>query len=116
MVFCISRTKSLKSLVPGDCGCSREAAVALPGCFLRFPMLHKGEAQAAHRPRHVTQAVGPGSHRRPAPGPCPKAAVPRCPCGACFPDGLVLLVAELQGPLASEVVGKRVELSPGPAV
>lgn len=72
MVFCISRTKSLKSLAPGTCGCSPEAAVALPGCFLRFPMLHKEEAQAAHRPQHVTQAVGPGGHRRPAPGPCPK--------------------------------------------
>lgn len=39
MVFCISRTKSLKSFVPGTCGRSREGAVPLTGCFLCFPML-----------------------------------------------------------------------------
>lgn len=34
----------------------------------------------------------------------------------CFRDGLVLLVAEVQGPPASEMIREGVELSPGPAV
>lgn len=31
MVFCISRTKSLKSFVPSPCGCSEEEGVAFLG-------------------------------------------------------------------------------------
>lgn len=44
MVFCISRTNSRKSLVPGPCGCSKEASVALLGGARGFPAL-LGEAR-----------------------------------------------------------------------
>ena len=46
----------------------------------------------------------------------PETAVPWCPPGSCSPGRAVLLVAEPQGPPASEMIRERVELSPGPAV
>lgn len=42
MVLRISRTKSLKSFVPGGCGCSWAAVVVLCRCSLSLPALHRG--------------------------------------------------------------------------
>ena len=99
MVFCISRMKSLKSFVPDICGRSWEGAVAFPGCFLGFLMLHGEGGEAANRPQHIAWG-----HRCPCPDPDPEMAIPRCPPRACFPDRFILLVAEPQRPPASEVV------------
>lgn len=48
MVFCISRTKSLKSFVPSAWECSWEEDVALPRCWPCFPTLW---LQIKHRVR-----------------------------------------------------------------
>lgn len=131
MVFCISRTKSLKSLVPGNCGCSSGADVAFPGCLLRFPTLCKRRRRKGRNlstsPPSQSQHTGHGGacgarapvqgRGRPA-GPAarpPRPALPRRLPGPCS-HGPVLRVAGTEGPPASEVIGERAELSPGPAV
>lgn len=122
MVFCISRTKSLKSLVPGACGCSSGADVAFPGCLLCLPTLHRrqGEKDVTSARHHQNQHAAPvpvqgRDHptvpRARPPGP----ALPRRLPGPCS-HGLVLRVAGVEGPPASEMIGERAELSPGPAV
>lgn len=54
MVFCISRTKSLKSFVPSPCGCSEEEGGGVPGTLAVFPDTVGGTREEAARPQRVS--------------------------------------------------------------
>lgn len=91
MVFCISRTKSLKSFVPNPCGCSEEVGVAFLGRSPCSPTLQQGDGRkqrglsASHITRTPAHTLGLQHLGRPGAGTagrlwgCPHLGPRTCP-------------------------------------